>query len=62
LAVIVTRQRIEFPITTATQFLRNVIRNDDTPNGIRQWILDNLARWAVDREDPAATTPEPENA
>jgi hypothetical protein len=39
-----------------------VIRDDDSLNRIRQYILDNPARWAFDRENPAAITPETEEA
>ncbi len=40
----------------------HVIRNEDSLLRIRQYILDNPARWAFDRENPATTEPEPEYA
>lgn len=40
----------------------HVIRNDASLNRIRQYILDDPAHWAVDRENPAATAPEREHA
>ena len=43
-------------------YFEHVIRNEESLNRIRQYILDNPARWAFDRENPAATTPEPEEA
>jgi REP-associated tyrosine transposase len=43
-------------------YYEHVIRNDDSLNRIRQYILDNPARWGFDRENPAAATPEPEEA
>ena len=43
-------------------YYEHVIRNEASLNRIRQYILDNPARWAFDRENPAATTPEPEEA
>jgi putative transposase len=43
-------------------YYEHVIRNEESLNRIRQYILDNPARWAFDRENLAATTPEPENA
>jgi len=43
-------------------YYEHVIRDDDSLNRIRQYIIDNPARWASDRENPAAITPEPENA
>jgi len=30
-------------------------------NRIRQYILDNPARWQFDRENPAVISPEPED-
>ncbi len=41
-------------------YYEHIIRNDDSLNRIRQYILDNPARWAFDRENPLATTAEPE--
>jgi putative transposase len=41
-------------------YYEHIIRNEDSLNRIRQYIIDNPARWAFDRENPAATTPEPE--
>jgi putative transposase len=43
-------------------YYEHVIRDDDSLERIRQYILDNPARWEFDRENPAATRPEPENA
>jgi len=43
-------------------YYEHVIRDEETLNRIRQYILDNPARWKYDRENPAATSPEPENA
>lgn len=43
-------------------YYEHVIRNDESLNRIRQYILDNPLRWPFDRENPAAMTPEPEDA
>ena len=40
----------------------HIIRNDESLNRIRQYILDNPACWASDRENPQVGTPEPETA
>ena len=40
----------------------HVIRDDDSLNRIRQYIIDNPARWASDRENPAVTAVEPDAA
>jgi REP element-mobilizing transposase RayT len=41
-------------------YYEHIIRDEDSLNSIRQYIVDNPARWAFDRENPAATAPEPE--
>jgi putative transposase len=41
-------------------YFEHVIRDEASLNRIRQYILDNPARWEFDRENPAATKPEPE--
>ncbi len=43
-------------------YYEHVIRDDDALNRIRQYILDNPARWEFDRENPAATSPERQDA
>jgi putative transposase len=42
-------------------YYEHIIRNERSLNHIRQYILDNPARWQFDRENPEATEPEPEN-
>jgi REP element-mobilizing transposase RayT len=42
-------------------FYEHIIRNEASLHRIQQYILDNLARWAFDRENPLAVTPEPED-
>src|SRR5438128_7480443 len=39
-------------------YFETVIRNEQSLNRIRQYILDNPARWEFDRENPEATNPE----
>jgi REP element-mobilizing transposase RayT len=43
-------------------YYEHIIHNDESLNHIRQYIADNPLRWAFDRENPVATTPEPEDA
>ena len=43
-------------------YYEHVVRSETSLNRIRQYILDNPARWAFDRENPAAMTREPEEA
>ncbi len=43
-------------------YYERIIRDDDSLSRIRQYILDNPARWGFNRENPAAATPEPEQA
>lgn len=43
-------------------YYEHVIRDEQSFDRIRQYILDNPVRWSVDPENPHATTPEPEHA
>lgn len=43
-------------------YYEHIIRNDQSLNRIRQYILDNPARWAMDRENPQAQKGETEDA
>ncbi|HWP60686.1 MAG TPA: transposase [Candidatus Acidoferrales bacterium] len=43
-------------------YFEHIIRNEESLNRIRQYILDNPTRWAMDRENPAAVQPEAEDA
>lgn len=43
-------------------YYEHIIRNDQSLNRIRQYIADHPARWTFDRENPASTAPEPEDA
>ena len=40
----------------------HIIRDDQSLNRIRQYILDSQARWEFDRENPATTAAEPKDA
>jgi len=42
-------------------YYEHIIRDDESLNRIRQYILDNPMRWAMDRENPATVQPEPED-
>jgi REP element-mobilizing transposase RayT len=42
-------------------FYEHIIRNEAALNRIRQYILDNPARWMFDRENPLAVAAEPED-
>ena len=43
-------------------YYEHVIRDENSLNRIRQYIIDNPLRWDTDRENPAAVTPEPKDA
>ena len=43
-------------------YFEHIIRSEESLNRIRQYILDNPARWDFDRENPAVTNPEKDNA
>lgn len=40
-------------------YYEHVIRDEASLNHIREYILNNPAEWAIDRENPAATAAEP---
>jgi REP element-mobilizing transposase RayT len=56
------RSRANANFAWQRNYYEHVIRNEESFNGIRQYILDNPFRWHLDRENPQATTLEPENA
>jgi putative transposase len=43
-------------------YFEHVIRNEDSLNRIREYILDNPTRWEFDRENPRATQTESADA
>jgi REP element-mobilizing transposase RayT len=43
-------------------YYEHITRNERALNHIRRYILENPLRWAQDRENPAATTPEAPDA
>jgi REP element-mobilizing transposase RayT len=43
-------------------YYEHIICNEESLNRIRQYILDNPLCWSFDRENPATTAPEPEDA
>ena len=43
-------------------YYEHIIRNNESLNRIRQYMLDNPSHWSFDRENPEATTLEPEKA
>ena len=43
-------------------YYEHVIRNEESLNRIRQYIVDNPARWEFDRENPVAISPEKKDA
>ena len=43
-------------------YYEHVVRDEESLNRIRQYILDNPERWEFDHENPAATAPDLEDA
>jgi putative transposase len=43
-------------------YYEHIIRNDESLNRIRQYIMNNPLQWTLDRENPAVVTPKPKNA
>lgn len=44
------------------KYYEHIIRDDESLNRIRQYITENPLRWAFDRENPAATVRQEEEA
>ena len=42
-------------------YYEHVIRDEESLNRVRQYILDDPARWSLDPENPTATSPEPKD-
>jgi hypothetical protein len=38
-------------------YYKHVVRNEESLNRVRQYILENFARWAIDRENPDISNP-----
>jgi REP element-mobilizing transposase RayT len=43
-------------------YYEHILRSEESLNRVRQYILNNPHRWTYDRQNPAATTLEPEDA
>lgn len=55
------RQTANLEFAWQRNYYEHVVRNEESLNRIRQYILENPARWAIDRENPDTSNPEPEN-
>jgi REP element-mobilizing transposase RayT len=42
-------------------YYEHIIRSEESLNRIREYILDNPARWEFDRENPLSAKPEPKD-
>jgi putative transposase len=56
------RQNTDISAVWQRNYYEHIVRDDESLNRIRQYILDNPARWVMDRENPQVVTPEPEAA
>ena len=56
------RQRSGLEFVWQRNYYEHVIRDEESLNRIRQYILDNPLRWELDPENPAATSPESSDA
>ena len=55
------RQTANTGFTWQRNYYEHIVRSDESLNRIRQYIVENPARWAIDRENPDTSNPEPEN-
>jgi REP element-mobilizing transposase RayT len=56
------RQTVSAEFAWQRNYYERILRSEESLNRVRQYILDNPRRWAYDRENPAATALEPEDA
>ncbi len=54
------RRTIQADFGWQRNYYEHVIRTTDSLHRIRQYVIDNPARWEFDRENPAARTVESE--
>src|SRR5262245_39018810 len=54
------RQTANADFAWQRNYYEYIVRTDESLNRIRQYILDNPLRWAIDGENPDATNPEAE--
>jgi REP element-mobilizing transposase RayT len=52
------RQSTDLAIVWQRNYYEHVIRDEESLNRIRQYILDNPLRWELDPENPQAAAPE----
>jgi putative transposase len=55
------RQTANLEFGWQRNYYEHIVRNEECLNRIRQYVLENPARWAIDRENPDTSNPEPEN-
>jgi putative transposase len=55
------RQKLNVQFAWQRNYYEHIIRDEESCSRIRSYILENPGRWAVDRDNPDATNPEPEN-
>jgi len=58
----VIRQTVKPDFAWQRNYYEHIIRGEESLNRIRQYILENPLRWSIDRENPEASNPEPEDA
>jgi putative transposase len=56
------RQNTDIHIVWQRNYYEHVIRNEEAVIRIREYIANNPRQWELDRENPVATQPEPEDA
>ena len=51
------RQTANLEFAWQRNYYEHVVRNEESLNRIRQYIMENPARWAIDRENPDTSNP-----
>lgn len=56
------RRTVKADFSWQRNYYEHIVRNEESLNRIREYIVNNPSQWDVDRENQAAITPEPKDA
>ena len=56
------RRTVKADFRWQRNYYEHIVRNEESLNRIREYIVNNPSQWDVDRENQAAITPEPKDA
>jgi putative transposase len=56
------RRAVKADFSWQRNYYEHIVRNEESLNRIREYIVNNPIQWDFDRENPAVITPEPKDA